>query len=314
MRIYVVGHKSPDLDATSAPVAYVEYLTKVKRYKDAEIIPAVVDDTNKETAFVFQKYNLLRPRLLAIEEIKPEDKIILVDHNEEDQRMDDLNNEQVIEIVDHHKVKLDFGHPIRLDIRPFGSVCSVIYENFVKDELKPSREVMGLILCSILSDTQGLKSSTTTKWDAKAAHDLAYELDEDLDQLTFDIFKAKSDMTGLSPEQIVKKDYKIFDFSRIKVFIGQVETVEPENIFAVKDQVIEAMIKVKATEGVDHIFLTVTDILKVNSVVFYNTDEDKAVLEEAFKSIGNDHVINIGPKMSRKKDIAPPIEDALRYK
>ncbi len=314
MRIFVVGHKSPDLDATSAPVAYAEYLTKVKRYKDAEIVPAVVDDTNKETAVVFSKYGLPRPKMLVIEEIGPDDKIILVDHNEEDQRMDDLDDEKVIEIVDHHKVKLDFGHPIRLDIRPFGSVCSVIYENFVKDELKPSREVAGLILCSILSDTQGLKSSTTTKWDAKAAHDLAYELDEDLDKLTFEIFKSKSDITGMTPEQVVKKDYKIFDFSRIKVFIGQVETVEPETIMSMKDQILNAMQTIKAAEGVDHVFLTVTDILKVNSTIIYMTDEDKAILEEAFKGVGENHIINIGPKMSRKKDIAPPIEDALRYK
>lgn len=310
MKIFVVGHKSPDLDATAAPVAYSEYLTATKRY-DAEVIPTVIDGINKETEFVFGKYNIKLPKKISSTDVSTEDRIILVDHNEEDQRGDGLNKDQIIEIVDHHKIKVDFGHPIRLEIKPYGSVSSLIYENFVKDGVKPSKAAASLMLCSILSDTQGLKSSTTTDWDKRAVNELTARVGESIEKLTFELFKAKSDITGMNTEQIVKKDYKVFDFSGTKVFIGQVETVEPEKIAEMKKQVLDAMKKVKETEKVEHLVLVVTDILKVNSVALYNTKDEQELLEKAFNNRGKDNIIEIGPRMSRKKDIAPPIEAVL---
>lgn len=311
MKIYLVGHRVPDLDAVSGPVEYAEFLEKTKRYKDAEIIPSVCDDINKETKFVFEKFGIETPTKIFASDIAKEDRIILIDHNEEDQRMPDINNEQIIEIVDHHKIKINFSTPLRIDVRPLGSVSSVIYENFVKESIEPSKKVAALILASILSDTQGLKSSTTTGWDAKAAEDLAKLINADNEELTFEIFKAKSDIKGMTPEEIVKKDYKVFDFKGKKVFIGQVETVEPEKIIEMKKEILSAMDEVKAKEDVGLLFLVITDVLKINSQMLYVTEEEKKIAEEAFNGVGENNVISIGPRMSRKKDIAPEIEKVL---
>ncbi|MBI4091367.1 manganese-dependent inorganic pyrophosphatase [candidate division WWE3 bacterium] len=308
MKIFLLGHKSPDLDAVTGPVIYAEFLEKSGRYKEAKLIPAVCSEINKETKFVFEKFEIDFPLLISSKDIKEDDRIILIDHNEEDQRMEGVDPSKILEIVDHHKIKINFSTPIRIDVRPFGSVSSVIYENFVKEGIAPSKEAACLILASILSDTQGLKSSTTTGWDSKAVEDLARSAGIKTDQLTFEIFKAKSDISGLSPEQIITKDFKIFDFAGKKVFIGQVETVEPNKIYSVKNRIIASIPEIKAKENVGMLFLVITDILKINSHLIYETEEEKRIAEEAFNGIGEDNLIDIGPRMSRKKDIAPEIE------
>lgn len=312
-KIYLIGHKSPDLDATSGPVAYAEFLEKINRYPGAELVPAVVDDINGETEFVFKKFNVAIPRKISSEDISSEDRIILIDHNEEGQRMDGIQGEQILEIVDHHKINISFSSPIRIDVRPHGSVSSVIYESYVKEHIEPSTQVASLIVASILSDTQGLKSSTTTGWDVKTAHDLAETVGIDIEALTFEIFKAKSDITGLSPEEIIRKDYKVFEFSGKKVFIGQVETVEPELILEMKNTIVSSIQDVKVAEGVGILFLAITDILKINSQIIYETEEEQKILELAFNGVGENNVIEIGPRMSRKKDIAPPIEKVISH-
>lgn len=311
MKIYLLGHKGPDLDATCGPIEYAEFLSKINRYPNAELIPAVCDGTNKETNYILEKFGVTAPVKISASHILKEDKIILIDHNEEDQRMDELLADQVIEVIDHHKIKVNFPKPIRVDVRPYGSVSSIVYENYVKEGVTPSEKISKLILSCILSDTQGLKSSTTTDWDVNAAENLAKQTGENIEKLTFEIFKAKSDITGLSEEEIIKKDYKIFEFSGKKVFIGQVETVEPEIVLAKKESILKTMEEVKMKEGVDFLFLVITDILKVNSQMLYITDEEKRICETAYNGVGEGNVINIGAKMSRKKDIAPEIEKTL---
>ncbi len=177
--------------------------------------------------------------------------------------------------------------------------------------LKPSKEVAGLILASILSDTQGLKASTTTGYDSHIANELAKQTSNDIEKFTFEIFKAKSDITGLSTEEIATKDYKIFDFGGKKVLINQTETVEPEVILNMKDELIEVMNGLKVKLGASQTYCVVTDILKVNSHIIYTTPEEKAVVEKAFTTEGHEGVADIGPRMSRKKDIAPEIEAVI---
>src|SRR5690606_3770119 len=112
-----------------------------------------------------------------------------------------------------------------------------------------SKDTLGLILSSILSDTVGLKSSTTTGLDAEYAQEISEKLEVEIEALTFEIFKAKSDLSGLLPIEIAKKDFKVFDFGGTQVFINQVETVEPEKVLENKESLIEALDEAKTQEG-----------------------------------------------------------------
>lgn len=311
MNIYTIGHKSPDLDTIAAAVAYAEFIKKSKRYEGAKVIPLRPDEPNKETQFVFEKLGVEMPQHIDDVEIDTTDAFVLCDHNEESQRHEKVPAEQVVEIIDHHKINISFTSPVRIDVKPFGATCSLVYELFDMYGLKPSKETKGLMLAAVLSDTQGLKSKLTTGYDSDIAHKMAEDLDMDLEKFTFELFKAKSDITGMSAMEITKKDYKVFDFGGNKVFINQLETVEPEKALEQKEGILAAMEEVKSEEGAGQSYVVVTDVIKLNSKILYNTEEEKRIVEKAFVTEGHDNLADIGPRTSRKKDIAPEIEKVV---
>ena len=311
MRIFIIGHKSPDLDAVSSAVEYAQFLEKAQIYKSAQIIPVAAEQVNKEAETILAQFNVKIPKVIGDYKIADEDRFILVDHNEESQRAQQVDNEKVLEIVDHHKINISFTSPLKIDVRPVGSTSTIIYELFEAKSIKPSKEIASLILAAILSDTQGLKSSTTTGIDSTIAHALSHELGLDLDKLTFEIFKAKSNITGLTAREIVKRDYKVFNFGGTKVLIGQVETVEPGEVLKQKEGLVKALEKIKVSEGVQQAYLVLTDILNINSQIVYATDAEREVIEKAFTTKGTNNIADCGPVMSRKKDIAPAIEKTL---
>lgn len=312
MKIFVIGHKSPDLDAIASTFEYTEFLEKSERYKGPAIVAVRAGDPNAETKYIFEKFGAQIPEEFNNFEVSESDRIILVDHNEQAQRHKSVPNDQILEVIDHHKVNVDFPSPVGIDVRPLGCTSSIIYKLFETHKLTPSKETKGLALASILSDTQGLKSSTTTGTDATIAHKLAGELGENIDDLTMEIFKVKSDLSGLKPIEIAKKDFKVFDFSGTRVFINQVEVVDQEKVLAMKDELMGAIEKAKSQEQAKLGFLIITDILKVNSKIIFPAHEEKKVLEDAFGIKIKDNVADIGSKMSRKKDIAPAIEKVLK--
>lgn len=311
MKTYIIGHIKPDLDSVVAAFSFAEYC-KLNSYENPT--PAIIDDLNPETEFVFSKFNLPAPVKITSADILPEDKVVLVDHNETDQRLVGLNPDQIVAIFDHHKVNLNLNQPIEIITLPFGSSNTICWNLFKEFKYQPSKQLAGLMLSAILSDTVGLKSSTTTDTDKQAVEDLAKIAEiSSVENLTLEIFMAKSNLSTLTDEQIVLNDYKIFDFSGKKVLIGQTETVQQSEIIAVKKQnLLDAMQSVKQRESVDLIYLALTDILKVNTKLLILSDVEQQLAETAFGGKVQDNILDIGPKMSRKKDIAPLIEKSLQ--
>ena len=237
----------------------------------------------------------------------------MVDHNEAYQRLVGINDEQIVEIIDHHKPNLTLNQPLFMTFKSWGSSSTVVYYLLKENDFTPDKKLASLLLSAILSDTVGFKSSTCTDQDIKTAQKLAKLAGiDDLEALTLEIFKAKSDLNQLSCQQMVKNDYKIFDFAGKKVMIDQLETVEQEQLITEKKEcLLEAMQEVKEELGVALIFVVISDILQVNSKILVLGDHEQAIAESAFATKVTDHVIDIGAKLSRKKDIAPAIERAI---
>ncbi len=311
MKIYTIGHLSPDLDAITSAVAYAEYLTVSKKYNDAVVTPLRPGSPNKEVDYIFNKFGLAIPKHIEEVEILPEDKIILADHNEQAQRHPKINPEQIMEIVDHHKINVSFNNPIKVDIRPIGATATIVSDYFELLKISPTPQLASAMVCAILSDTLGLKAATTTETDIRAVEKLTKNFNLTVDELIFDVFKAKSDLSGMSFVEIVKKDYKMFEFSGKKVFIGGIETVEPEKVLESKQDLVTALGEVKKELGADLGFIFVSDILKIYSIGIYQSDDERTVLNKAFNVDAGDFSIHVGPITSRKKDIAPAIEKAL---
>lgn len=315
---YITGHTKPDTDAVVAAMAF-EYLCKNWPEMGYENPTAVITDPlNPETQFLFEKFGVSAPKLISATDLNENTQVVLVDHNEASQRMagldsSDLADQQIVEIVDHHKANINFNNPIYLTFKPWGSTCSIVYYLMKKLGVKPDKTLASLMLASILSDTVGYKSATCTPHDQKFGGELA-ELAgiKEVDTFTLEIFKAKSNISSLTDEQIIKNDYKVFEFGK-KTMIDQLETVEQDLVMTQKKaSLLKAMETVKAELGAELIFVAITDILKVNTKLLILGDAEKVVAEKAFGGTTVDNVLDIGSRMSRKKEIAPAIETALK--
>ena len=312
MKTYIIGHLKPDTDAVVAPLALAELYRQQECFghNNAEVV--IADPLNPETTFLFEKFGVETPRLITASDISPDDRVVLVDHNEESQRLIGLNPDQIVVIADHHKLNCNLKNPIYLNFKPWGSSTSIVYYLMKQNEVVPDQRLATLMLAAILSDTVGFKSATTVDQDRELGLELAKIAGiEDIDAFTLEIFKAKSDISSLTPEEMVTNDYKVFEFSQ-KTMIGQLETVEQESLISQKKkELLSAMTDVKKRLGVSLLFLAITDILEVNTKLLILSDAEKAIAEKAFGGKTEANVLDIGAKMSRKKEIAPPIETSL---
>lgn len=310
MKTFVFGHKKPDLDSTVSAFVWAEFKKKTEKKK---FVAGRTEPVNRETEFVFQKFNTLLPPRISTQEIQPEDRIILVDHNEESQRLEGINPQQIVEIIDHHRIDLHFPRPISLTIRPWGATATIIFWLGKKKKILPSPKTSALLLSAILSDTIGLRGPTTTDYDKKAVEELAEIAQiKDVSSLVREIFKAKSDIRDLTPKEVITRDYKIYNFAQKQVFIGQVETIEPEKILEEKEKYLKAGGKIKKEKKLDFVFLAITDVLRQNTKMLFFSKKGGEVLQIAFRKKGGGNVVDIGNRVSRKKEMAPEIERAIR--
>ena len=303
--VYVAGHKSPDTDAICAAIAYAEF--KKKRGMDA--VPVRLGDLNPETQFVLKKFGIPVPELMTDATGK---KLIIVDHSETTQSPDNFDKAEIIEIVDHHKIgDLTTPNPIFFLSMPVGCTCTVIKILYDYFGIEIPKEIAGIMLSAILSDTVMFKSVTTTDEDKKRAEELAKIAGiEDMQAHAMEMFKAKSDVAGKSPRDLIFRDFKDYVMSGKKVGVGQLEVVDLSLLDELKDPIYEEMKKVKE-EGERHsIFLMLTDVMKEATELLVISDEP-AVVEKAFGVPLKERSVWLEKVMSRKKQVVPPLEKAF---
>lgn len=313
MKTYIMGHLKPDTDSVVAAMALAELYQNVTCFGYQNVEAVLTSPINTETAFLMNKFNIQAPKVITAGEINDDDQVILVDHNEESQRLEGLSPNQIVEIVDHHKANINFEQPIFLTFKTWGSSNTIVYYMMKQNNFVPNEKLASLMLAAILSDTVGFKSPTCTAQDKELAMELATVAKiSDLESFTLEIFKAKSDVSQLSAQQIVQNDYKIFNFAGKKVMIDQLETVEQDKVITLKkDELLKAMVEVKSQLQADLIFVAITDILKVNTKLLITDQKEAEIAVKAFGGEVKEQVLDIGERLSRKKEIAPPIERAL---
>jgi manganese-dependent inorganic pyrophosphatase len=311
--LYIIGHTKPDLDSAVAVAALKYLFDQAACFGYKKSVPVLAGPANFETQTIFKKFNTPLPQILKTSEIKADDRFILADHNEASQRLTGIKDEQIVDIYDHHKVNLNLSQPIFVNIKTWGATGTIASWFMEISNVRPNKNLASLMISAILSDTQGFKSSTTTPTDKNQVNKLNQIAQiKDLDDLTLEIFKAKSNLKGLSSKQILTKDYKLYDFSGKKVLINQLETVEQEKLLDQSIQLIKELKNVIRKMNLDHAVCVITDVLRINSKAFVSP-QDENLFTQAFpqaKKIKNG-VYDLGPLMSRKKEIAPAIEKAI---
>lgn len=305
MSVYVVGHKSPDTDSVCAAIAYA-YL---KKQLGMDAVPAVQGDLNPETTFVLEKFGVEKPQVLTDGAGK---QVILVDHSDKSQSLDNIDEAEIVEVVDHHKIgDITTPNPIFFLAAPVGCTCTVIKVLYDYHGVEIPKDIAGIMLCAILSDTVIFKSATKTDKDVEIAKALAQIAGvDDPEALGMDMFKAKSDVAGKPPRDLIFRDFKDFDMSGKKVGIGQIEVVDLSLLDELKDGIYEEMKKVKEEGGRHSIFLMLTDIMKEGTELLAITDEP-AVVEKAFGKALEGRSVWLDGVMSRKKQVVPPFQKAF---
>jgi len=314
MKTYIIGHQKPDTDSVVATLAFKHLFDSQNCWNHPNSIACITHQLNPETQFIFNKFQAEIPKIIKASDIESSAKIILVDHNETSQRLKGLNQDQVTDIFDHHKINLSLKKPIFITTKDWGSTNTIAWYLMDLHKIDIPQQLASLMLCAILSDTVGFKSVITTDKDKQAAENLAKIAEiENIDSLVLEIFQAKSNISKLTDEQIVTNDYKIYDFSGKKVFINQLETVEQKKLLTTKKTaLLKALEIVKQKENVNLAFIAISDVLKVNTQLLILSDQEKTIAEKAFKGQSQNNLLDIGTKLSRKKEIAPAIEKALK--
>ena len=299
---YVVGHKSPDTDTIVSAIAFSEY----KKSKGEDIEPIRQGELNDETKFLLEKFGFEAPKLVTK---AGEDKFVLVDHNSYKQSVDNLKEEQILAVFDHHRIKLNTVRPIYFHSEAIGSTASILTKMFFKEGFEISKNLAGILLGALLSDTVVFKSATTTEEDKKIAEKLA-EIAEikNIKEFGIELKKKNADVSKKTANEIVTGDFKLFEVKETKYGVGQVELVELEGIKNRKDEILQEMEKVLSEKGLEFLILAVTDIMKEGSDLWIVGK--KEVPEKAFGKT-EENAIWLEGVMSRKKQIIPPINENI---
>ena len=302
--IYVVGHKNPDADSICGAIACAELLNDL----GYAALAARAGEINSETAFALSHFGLEHPQLL---EPSPDILVYLVDHNEPTQMPDGVGMEQVVGVVDHHRLAgLRTSAPIYFRVEPLGSACTVLAKIYSEYGIEPSREMAGVMLSGIVSDTLLFRSPTCTPFDEQVAHRLAQLAGVDLEHYGMEMLKKKSEIEGMSASHVLKRDLKEFSFAGRRVAIGQVELMDFSQIEPEMEHILVEM-RVLVDEGYELVVLMATHMLSKTSRLYAVGSKEALVLfERAFEGRLEDDYIE-RPVVSRKKEIVPPIERAF---
>lgn len=240
-------------------------------------------------------------------------KVILVDHNEFEQSANGINDSDIIEIIDHHKIGLlGTREPINFKNVPVGSTSTIIYNMFKENKIKLPRNIAGLLLAGIISDTLLLKSPTTTDVDVKVLKSLVKETKINLDNFSKEMFKARS-IVKSNLEDMIFDDYKTFNIDNKKIGISQITTTDVDSILCKKDELLNIINKYEKENNLALLTLFITDLLNNGSYILFG-ENDKKILENAF-DIDDLKQGNFFKKiMSRKKQIVPLIIKAYEQK
>ena len=276
MAAYVVGHKNPDTDSIASAIAVADLMTK----RGIEAVAAAQGKTNPETDFVLGKFGVKAPEIVTDAEGK---KIILVDHSDLAQSLENLSKAELLGVVDHHKLgDVTTPNPLEMWVWPVGCTCTVIANMYDFYGIEIPKAMAGIMLCAILSDTVMYKSPTCTPEDKKACEKLAKIAGvADMMALGMEMFKVKSAVDGTPIRDLVFRDYKDFSMSGTGVGIGQLEVVDLSILDKYKADLQADIAKVKSEKGLHSVFLLLTDIMKEGSEMLIATD-DASVVEKAF--------------------------------
>ena len=279
---------------------YIDDIKEVmasKRHRDFPIL-----DKNGKYKGMISRRNLLGAR---------GKNVILVDHNERSQAVDGMENANILEIIDHHRLgTVETMGPVFFRNQPLGCTATIIYQMYKEAGVTIENKIAGLLCSAIISDTLLFRSPTCTPVDKDAAMKLAAIAGIDVEQLANKMFAAGSKLKGKSDAEIFYQDFKRFTAGKIAFGVGQITSLNAGELNELKSRMLTYMDRAREDEKVDMMFFMLTNILTESTELICDGQGAKQLAGEAFH-LGDEemdkeeHIVSLPGVVSRKKQLVP---------
>lgn len=270
-----------------------------KRYRDFPVL----DKYGKYVGMVSRR------DLLGIRK----NQLILVDHNEVSQAVDNIESAEILEIIDHHRLgSLETMAPVFFRNQPVGCTATIMYQIYSEKGLEIPPRIAGLLCAAIISDTLMFRSPTCTSVDRKAAEQLAEIAGIQCEDFATEMFAAGSRLKGKSPEEIFYQDFKKFELNKASFGVGQINSMNPDELKEIRDTLLPYMEKALGSHGETMLFFMLTDIINESTELLCYGGDSEDLAREAFHRDPREHSVVLPGVVSRKKQLIPAFMNALQ--
>ena len=268
------------------------------RHRDFPIV-----DENQNYVGMFSRRNLLDTQ---------KKQLILVDHNEKSQAVNNVDEAEILEIVDHHRLgSLETIAPVFFRNQPLGSTSTIIYQIYQEKGIAVPTNIAGILCAAIVSDTLMFRSPTCTALDAQAAKELAAIANVDVEDLAHHMFEAGSDFDSKTEEEILNQDFKIFYSGDMAFGVAQVSAMGQSELDKVRARVESKLVSMCGEKKVQMLYVMLTDIMEETTTLIYYGDGAEGVAKEAFHVTPFENAMVLRGVVSRKKQLIPALMKAL---
>lgn len=270
-----------------------------RRFRDFPIL----DEAGKFLGFISRR-RLLNSR---------RKQVILVDHNEKNQAVDGVEEAEVLEIIDHHRLSsIETMGPVFFRNQPVGCTATIVYQMYQEEGVEVEPVIASLLCSAIISDTLIFRSPTCTPLDERSARKLAEIAGIDIEKLALEMFNAGSNLKGKTAEEICFLDFKQFTVNDINFGVGQISSMSAEELREIKTEVSAYLEQARKTQGLDMIFFMLTNIVAESSELLCAGNGAREKMISAFDLKGNPEMIELKGVVSRKKQLVPTLVSALQ--
>lgn len=301
----------------SIPVSHVMATDTIVSFNINDYIDDVKEEMTKKRFRYFPVLNcdheflgfVSRRRLLEFDK----KQMILVDHNELSQAVEGLEECEILEIIDHHRIgSLETVSPVYFRNQPVGCTGTIVAQMYREQGIEITREMAGLMCSAILSDTLMFRSPTCTPMDEQTARELAQIAGIDVEEHAKAMFRAGSDLSGKTPNEIFYQDYKKFNADTIDFGVGQITSMDQGELDAIKEPILAYMDSVREEQGLEMVFFMLTNILEETTHLLMCGDGSQDIIERAFEVESDGKVAVLPGVMSRKKQMVPNVLNAFQ--
>ena len=299
------------------PIRYFMKKDGLTIFQTSDYIDEIKQDITKDRARDFPVvdknkdfYGFISSRRL-MEATKKE--LVLVDHNEKTQAVDGIEEAEILEIIDHHRLGgLETIGPVYFRNHPVGCTATIVYNMYRENNISLDQTTAALLCAAIISDTLLFRSPTATIVDEMAAKELSKIAGIDCQELAGNMFRAGSNLKGKTAEEICFQDFKPFSVGNVKFGVGQINSMEAQELLEIKEVLYPYLETAAKIHQLDMVFFMLTNILEEKTEILYYGKEAKLQLQEAYRLIDDSEIIELPGVVSRKKQFIPTFVGALQ--